>query len=363
MFLFSCLFLLASCQSNISQEAKFERVFSWGNPRNEEMARKYALIGVTDILVRNKKEYKLAVKYGMNAYHGSAFTPAGPHRQVMSKEEEKYHNYINGRDLDRKKYSRKEINAIINKRMMEKNHRFGGESENGAMDTLNTVSIPCFNSDKGYILSRKKMDRILAKTVPGVKGIAMDYVGYTNHYGCYCKVCLQDYKEYLRKKNLKDTKENKNKFYRDLLVNYYNSMIDYVKSKRPDFKVVVHIYPVFQPEPLYANRVKADLCGQTVAWYFKWPLEKIARYTKITVKEAKKYFPHAEGVPFVGLNGAKGSALYSKTPEELEKELQTILAAGGRSLLVCSGGDMIKKNYFEIFRKYSRNAKTFPEIK
>lgn len=363
LFLFPIQLLLTSCQGIKHTEPGFEQVFVWGNPHNEETARKFAEIGATDILVNNKKQYDLALKYGMTPYWGRAFTPAGPHKQVMNKEEEKYHSYINGYDLDRKKYSRKEISRIVKKRMMEKNHRFGGEAGNGVMDTLNTVSIACFNSDKGYRLSRKKIDRILKRALPGVKGIVMDYLGYTNHHGCYCKVCLQEYKNHLRKNGLKDTKENKNIFYRDCLVNYYNAMIDHVKSKYPHFKVAVHIYPVFQPDPLYGNRIKADLCGQTVAWYFLWPLEKIARYTKITVQEADKYFPHAAGIPFVGLNGAKGSALYSKTPQELEKELQTILAAGGRSLMVCNGGDMIKPSYYEVFRKYSKNAKTFPETK
>ena len=118
--------------------------------------------------------------------------------------------------------------------------------------------------------------------------------------------------------------ENKNIFYRDILVKYYNELIDYVKSKRPDFKVMVHIYPYFQPDPLFANRTKSDYCGQTVAWYFAWPLDKVRHYTKVTVERAKDYYPDVEGIPFVGLNARKDQALAHKTPEQLEKELQTI---------------------------------------
>ena len=78
--------ILCGCQSVPAEPPRFERVFSWGTPNNEENARKYAEIGVTDIRVDNKKQYDLAVKYGMTPYCG-VFLPAGPYKQVMTKEE------------------------------------------------------------------------------------------------------------------------------------------------------------------------------------------------------------------------------------------------------------------------------------
>ena len=38
----------------------------------------------------------------------------------------------------------------------------------------------------------------------------------------------------------------------------------------------------------------------------------------------------------------------------LEEELRIILAAGGRRLGVCNGGDMLKPGYREVFMKYCR---------
>ena len=352
--------ILCGCQAIPAEQPKFERVFSWGTPNNEENARKYAEIGVTDIRINNKKQYDLAVKYGMTPYCG-VFLPAGPYKQVMTKEETQYSNYVNGKDLDRKKLGNKKFQEILNQRRIEKKHRFGGESDNGKMSTLSGYHIACFNSDRGYKMSKKRLDSIIDKSVPGVKGIYFDYLGYNNHNGCYCKVCLDDYRAYLKAKNLPDTIENKNIFYRDILVKYYNELIDYVKSKRPDFKVMVHIYPYFQPDPLFANRTKSDYCGQTVAWYFAWPLDKVRHYTKVTVERAKDYYPDVEGIPFVGLNARKDQALAHKTPEQLEKELQTILAAGGRTLQVCNGPDMIKPGYYEVFKKYCTKAANVKE--
>ena len=349
LFSISVIIFLSGCYTS-AEQPHFKRVFCWGTPYNEDAARKFSEIGVTDIMVHNQAQYDLAVKYKMTPYCG-VFLPQGPYLQVMTKEETEYHNYINGYDLNRKNYTNNEFQKILNQRRIEKNHRFGGEYEN-AIDTLNYIGIQCFNSDEDYKLSKSRIDSILKKAPAGVKGIYFDFLGYTNHYGCYCKVCLQDYQKFLQAKNLKDSENNRNIFYRDILVKYYNAMTDYVKSKRPDFKVLAHIYPVFTPEVLYGCRTNVDFCGQTVAWYFPWELAKVAKYTDIVLKSAKKYYPHSEGIPFVGLNAAHGSALVNKSPEVLEKELQTILGAGGRTLLVCNGADMIKNNYYEIFKKY-----------
>ena len=80
---------------------KFERLFSWGPPTNEETAEKYAQAGVTDIIVYSEKQLELATKHGIRGYW-TCFTPDGPHCQVMNEQETKHFNYINGKDLDPK---------------------------------------------------------------------------------------------------------------------------------------------------------------------------------------------------------------------------------------------------------------------
>lgn len=346
--------LFVGCVREEQESPRFHRVFCWGTPSSEEVARKYAEIGVTDIRVNSKKSFDLAVKYGMTPYCG-VFTPAGPYTQVMSEEEKKYHACISGQDLP-KNIARAERNKITDKRCVEKGFLFGGETEKGVMNVM-AHRIACFNSDENYSLSKKRLDRILDSAVPGVKGIYFDGISYMNQRGCFCAKCLADCKKFLAEKRLADTEENRDLFYREVLVKYYNDMIDYVKSKRPDFKVMAHLWPVFRPDPLFGNRTKTDYCGQTVAWYFPWPLDKVSRYTDFVLKHAKDYYANAEGIPFVGLNAAKGQALSHKTPEQLEKELQTILSAGGRTLMVCNGPDMIKPGYFEVFRKYCTKEK------
>ena len=160
------------------------------------------------------------------------------------------------------------------------------------------------------------------------------------------------YQDYLAKHKLSVTPENQTAFYRQKIVEYYDKVITYVKSKHPHFKFVVHIYPDFKNDPLYGNRTKADYCGQTVSWYFRFDPAKIRQYTQYVVKQAQDYHNFVQGVPFIGLNTKSSSSLGYKTPQQVESELQTILAAGGRTLLVCSGSAILQDGYYEVFKKY-----------
>ncbi len=342
------LFGAAACAQTAASEPqeRFSRVFSWGRLTDENTARKFSEIGVTDIRVFSKEELALARKHGMTPYCGT-FTPRWPHRQVMSPEEEKHFAYINGLDLEHMQPA--ERKTEIDKRRLEMKHRYGGEPV-ASIDTLNSVRISCFNSDADHALSKKAIDAICSR-VDGVEGIFFDYIGYSNFKGCYCEDCLAAYKAHLAEKGLSDTEGHRNEFYRDRLVTYINDMTDYVKSRHPGFKVVIHVYPTFLPDPLYGNRLKADFCGQNVAWYFPWDVEKIAKYTRITVMEQNRFFQGVRGVPFVGLNREPGS-LWVKDAATLDRELKTILAAGADMLMVANGADMIKPGIYEVFREY-----------
>ena len=346
------VFLLMGCRTfgNATADlgnARFERLFSWNAPIKEEEFERCAMAGVTDIVVRNQAQYDLAKKHGMTPYWG-CFMPAGPHRQVMTPEEEKHYAYINCHDMVRKS---PEWKQEIHRRRRELNYQYGGESD-AEIDTLSNMAIPCFLSDNGLVLSKEKLDKILKGAPPDNSGIFLDYFGYMNHRGCYCEECLKRYGHYLKERNLEDSPQHKDEFYRQQLITYYDDIIAYIKSKHPQYKIVAHFYPDFRPDHLFGNRTKVDFCGQTVAWYFKWPSDKIRQYTQYVIGHAKDYYPFAEGIPFVGLNTDETSSLGFKTPDELERELKEVLTAGGRTLMICNGHGIIVPGYFEVFRKY-----------
>ncbi len=335
-------------ENTSAENRKFERLFCWGRPTSEAVAERYAAAGVTDIMVGNRKQFDLAVKYGMSPYW-KCFTPAGPHRQVMTPEEEKLQAYLAGKDLD-PKMPRAERMKILHRRRIEKQHRYGGEPVR-EIDVIYT-DIACFISDEDLALTRKKLDGMLDNAPADAAGMFLDYLGYMNNRGCYCEKCLAKYRKYLAENKLKDTQENRTAFYREKLAEYYNKVIDYIKSRRPGFKIAVHVYPDFRNDHLYGNRTKADYCGQTVSWYFKFDEAKIREYTKYVIEHAKDHFPNAEGLPFIGLSADPDSSLGYKTPADIEHDLLTILSAGGRTVMVCNGHDILKPGYFEVFRKY-----------
>ena len=330
------------------EKEKFVRLFGWGGASaKEEDMRRFAEAGVTDILVPNEKAFRLAVKYGMRPYW-KYFTPEGPRRQVMTPGEETIYSYLSGKDLARK-LPRAEKKKIIDRRRIEKNYQYGGESP----DTQPLCAeIKCFLSDEDLALSRKKLDSILDSAPEGTAGICLDYFGYMNNHGCYCESCLRKYRKYLEDKKLADTQKNRDIFYRDRILEYYGRIIGYIRQKRPGFKIVLHVYPDFKPEHLYGQRIDADLCGQTVAWYFPWDAEKIRQYTRFVVNHSKDHHPGAEGIPFLGINTNPQSSLKCKSPETVEREMKEILSAGGRTLMVCNGRAIIEPGYFEVFRKY-----------
>lgn len=349
--LFALILLFSGCVSHVAkpESPKITRVFCWGIPRTEAEAAKYAAAGATDIRVTNQKQLEWVQKYGMTAYCGS-FIPAGPHPQVLSPDEEIYHNYINGLDLG-KNIPAAERKRIIENRRIEKKHRYGGDMVTD-LDTVNVKTIACFGCDEDLKHTKLKIDRILAKAPAGVKGIFIDYLGYLNHRGCYCTDCVLRCLHFLRENKLADTPENRALFYRKILVDYYNAVVDHVKSRRPEFKVVAHIYPEFKPDPLYGNRTKVDFCGQTVSWYFQWQPEVIRHSTSVVINEAQKYFPQAQGIPFIGINTNAKSSLGYKTPEDVAKDIECVIAAGADTLMVCSGSAMITPGYFEVFKRY-----------
>ena len=202
--------LLYGCSTTtptkVVKQKKFERFFCWGSPANQAEAAKFASAGVTDIIVRNYKQYTYAKTTNMNIYW-KVFLPVGPHKQVMSLEEEKHCNYINGTDLD-KNLTKDQKMKIIHKRRLEKKHQYGGHYVVD-VDTLSDYRIACFISDSDFSLTQKHIDKLLKDAPKDVVGIYLDFIGYTNFTGCYYQQCLLKYQNYLKIKNLKDTNENK----------------------------------------------------------------------------------------------------------------------------------------------------------
>ena len=336
------------CTASDGATDKFGFLFSWGRVKDEASAKAFAGIGVTDIIASGRNGFAAAKKHGLVPY--CTFTPVGPHKQVLRENEKKHLDFINASEL-RGRVPKEKLGKVQNERRMAAGCRYGGEPSE-TLDLCPTL-IACFLSDTNCVMAKAKLDQSLAAN-PDAEGIAFDYIGYTNFRSCECDDCKARLAAYLKKEGLEENEASRNGFFRASLVAYINTLVDYVRGVRPGIKVTMHLYPVFLPDPLYGKDLKADTVQETVAWYFQWPDAKIADYTRrINATERR---PGSVSIPFVGLNATPGRALAFKTPERLEEELRIILAAGGRSLGVCNGGEMLKPGYREVFTKYCRRS-------
>lgn len=210
--------------------------------------------------------------------------------------------------------------------------------------------IPCPNNAQARDLLKPTIDQNLS--VPGIGGLAFDGFGYQNYRRCYCDDCVRRFAEFRTAHAELSEAESEKVYFRDVLVEQMNALADYARSKKADVKTALHIWPVFAPEPLYGNRLNVDFCGQTAAWYTIWPEAKIADYSRIITRDAKKYHSRQEGVGMIGYFDKPGK-FPVKDAVVVDAELRTMLGNGCRQVQVCATQDVIgNEKVAAVFRKY-----------
>ena len=329
------------------ENAKFRRVYGFCSPKTEEEVKILAGIGVKGLSSATTPEnIALLHKYGIEVYAG--FGPCGVHANVLTPEERKVLDFYMGKDLP-KELKGKERAQTIAKRLQDVKYSFGGEPMTDRKEVLWDGCYPCIIGEKSREKACKALDKVCAK--PGIDGVAFDFVGYTNYYGCQHPDCLKLCAEYLKKNNLADTKENRAKFYLHELAEYYRVCTAHIKKINPKFKVMAHLYPVFEPLPLYGNRLQIDIAGETCAWYRRWDLKKVEEHAKYVRENQHKYFKTTECVPFLAYS--VGNFADVLTPDDIEKEMQAILRSGTDALMVHELSSVLKNpEILKVFQKY-----------
>lgn len=268
---------------------------------------------------------------------GKLWTDTYPDRpvpwQVMSEAEQAAHSFISA-----------------GQNMYLIPYQWGGEPV--LTNEVLTTRIICMSSPEARELLQQIIDGIVS--VPGIEGLAFDGFGYQNYHCCHCERCQGLLAQFRAAHPNMAEDEAQVTFFRDMLVGYINSLADYARSKRPEIKTTIHIWPVFAPEPLYGNRLDVDYCGQTAAWYTLWPQEKIAQYSRVISGEARKYFERQEGEGMIGYyDNRRGFPV--KDAACVEMELRTMIENGCRRIQVCSGLDVMKNA--EVAAVFSRYCK------
>ena len=203
--------------------------------------------------------------------------------------------------------------------------------------------------DRGLVDFEKNIIEELIKNYD-IDGIGIDYLGYRNYYACFCDYSNKKRKEFAKKHPKLSEKEVITQFSEQSLVNWTKQLREIVQDIKPNLKLAIHIYPDFDLNPEYGNKLYVDYCGQTIAWFYKpfWSYGKI--YDKATAyKQAEgKYHKYNKHVPFVGVYTGKRL----KSPERLRKEIRI---AG------TSGADTIMISFYKTFVERPDLAKVVAE--
>ncbi len=165
-----------------------------------------------------------------------------------------------------------------------------------------------------------------------VDGLALDYIGYRNYYACFCEASQANRREYAERHPGLPPDVVEWRASEDALVAYTQQIRDRLRALDPRLKLAIHVYPDFDPNPVYGCRLPVDYCGQTVAWFFKphWPLERVYALTQQHAGIQHDVHPAHTFVPFVGVY-AKDRV---KPPDQLRAEIRMAGTAGTGALMI-----------------------------
>jgi uncharacterized lipoprotein YddW (UPF0748 family) len=164
-----------------------------------------------------------------------------------------------------------------------------------------------------------------------VDGVAIDFLGYRNYAACYCDFSVRKRAEFAKAHPQFSDAEVLRHFSEDALIEFTRQVRAAVHAARPPAKIAIHVYPDFDPDPLYGSRLAVDTCGQTVAWFYlpHWSYEKI--------RDRQMAFMAAEGAgqasarhtAFVGAYAGK----MLKSPQRLRTEIRLAGLGGCRNFM------------------------------
>ena len=317
----------------------------WGGGKAADVVPKAAAAGFGELVVHHENAENFASFITLGKQHGigvyawlylgdlpaweKAYPDDAPPLQVMAPAEDE---------------TLKRIEA--DKTPGKSQYQFGGEPVN-EVEVL-TTPLLCFHDPRVFKAFCKQIDEMLR--VPGIRGVAFDYIGYRNYRCCHCPVSQSQLAAYRKEHPEMSREVSLERFSFETLVDFNNRLAAYARTVKPDGPVITHIYPVYLPQPLYGNHLDLDVCGQTAAWFFKpfWSEEKIHAYARVIATEAKRYHSRPHGAALVG---------YGKDPvkssKRLAAELQAILDGGCSRVHVCSLNAVLNNpEAAEVFRRF-----------
>ena len=206
-------------------------------------------------------------------------------------------------------------------------------------DRPNIHSGNWFCPDRGVTELEKNIFREII-TKYDIDGIALDYLGYRNYYACFCDFSKKKRVEFRKQHPELSDKAAMREFSEKSLAEWTKQARKIILNLNPKLKIAIHVYPDFDPNLPYANRLAVDYCGETVAWFYKpfWPLKKVEGLVELYKKNQHKYHSYYHFVPFVGIYPDERK----KSPERLRAEIRIAGQAGNGTIMVAFLGTFIK---------------------
>lgn len=202
-------------------------------------------------------------------------------------------------------------------------------------DRVNVHKGDCLCPDRGVDELEKAVFAELITNYP-LKGIALDYVGYRNYYACFCEYSNERRKQWAQSHPEFSEKEVMASFSEESLVRWVEQARAVIANANPSAELEIHIYPDFDLNPMYGNRLPVEHCSLTTAWFYGpfWSYEKIEA-TALRYKSAEHQY-HSCGV-FTPLIGVPGGDKF-KSPERVRREIRIAGSSGARAIMIAFYG-------------------------
>ncbi|MBN2581640.1 MAG: family 10 glycosylhydrolase [Planctomycetes bacterium] len=162
-------------------------------------------------------------------------------------------------------------------------------------------------------------------------GVAIDFLGYRNYRACYCDYSKARRADFAKAHPELSEEQVLATFSEQSLAEFSRQVRQTVLAAKPRMKLAAHVYPDFDPNPLYGNRLALDYCGQTIAWFFKphWSFERILERQRAFMAAQGEHVRGNHHVAFIGCRTGD----VAKSPERLRREIRLAGAAGCRCMM------------------------------
>jgi len=191
-----------------------------------------------------------------------------------------------------------------------------------------TRPMTCFEQPESVDLILKGV----RDAVESSDGVALDGLGFRNHYACWCERCDARRAKVAEEEGL-DVYDALARASEDLLVEISEKVYEAAKSVNHDAIVMNHRWPPFKPNPYYGWRLRMDYCSQTVSWFYKphWSLERvqseIEEMLRLEDRERNQF------IPFIG---CYADAHNVRSGDRIATELDLAQSQCGDHLVFCN---------------------------